>query len=455
MARLVCSARVLDSVVRQTVGVDGSCFLTALPIRTLSRTARPLSTRACLAFRQTSTTHDALKAGATWISADNHVPLVSSGGSGLHPNWTSQDVISGWPSTNFGNQKKEDLAEPSLIIDEKVLEHLLVNGLPGSEVGASNASESINASVEVEGEEEAARSDAVPETSTASAEEPNIPGSRVRSRKARKIRRLEAKLEAAKHDLSNTAGLGRGSTNDASSSTARRKHPASIIDDELSQVNSVLEGDHDQTPKRAKKAKPRQTMDKPSAARHIKSSRATTVPKAKPNSENEQESWRTQKAALEKKFGDQGWQPRKRISPDAIAGVRSLNASDPVTYSTDRLADYFQISPEAVRRILRSKWQPNEKQAEKRKARWERRGERKWTEMVDQGVRPPKKWRDMGIGRAAKGELPGWKKRDAGGRRQKGERWIENRSPEELFARAAEHSADMNGQRLNLPDRIL
>ncbi|KAG8626846.1 hypothetical protein KVT40_005791 [Elsinoe batatas] len=454
MARLVSSARVLDALVRQTAGVEGSCFLTTLPIRTIPRTARPLSTRACLAFRQSSTTHGALTAGATWTPADAHVPIISNVGSDLHSNFADQEVISGWPIANLAARKKQDLAEPSFIIDEKVLENILVDGLPRTEANASDASESGQASVQIEGEAEATGSDVVLETSTVSAEEPNIPGSRVRSRKARKIRRLEAKLEAAKHDLSNTDGAGRGSTNDASSFTTRRGRPASI-DDELSQVNAVLQGGRSQPPKRAKKAKPQHTTDKPPTARTVKLSRATPVTKAKPNRENEQESWRTQKAALGKKFGDQGWQPRKRISPDAIAGVRSLNASDPVTYSTDRLADYFQISPEAVRRILKSKWQPNEKQAEERKARWERRGERKWSEMVDQGVRPPKKWRDMGIGRAAKGELPAWKKKDAGGRRHKGERWIENRSPEELFARAAEHSAHVNGQRLSLPDRIL
>ncbi|KLO14107.1 hypothetical protein SCHPADRAFT_903549 [Schizopora paradoxa] len=54
----------------------------------------------------------------------------------------------------------------------------------------------------------------------------------------------------------------------------------------------------------------------------------------------------------------EGWNPPRKISRDAMEGLRSLHAHDPETFSTPVLAEKFQISPEAVRRILRSKWMP-------------------------------------------------------------------------------------------------
>jgi hypothetical protein len=43
-------------------------------------------------------------------------------------------------------------------------------------------------------------------------------------------------------------------------------------------------------------------------------------------------------------------------------GLRALHAHDPDTFTTPVLADKFRVSPEAVRRILRGKWQPTQEQ---------------------------------------------------------------------------------------------
>jgi len=43
-------------------------------------------------------------------------------------------------------------------------------------------------------------------------------------------------------------------------------------------------------------------------------------------------------------------------------GLRVLHMHDPETFSTPLLAERFRISPEAVRRILRSKWEPTPEQ---------------------------------------------------------------------------------------------
>ncbi|SMY20345.1 unnamed protein product [Zymoseptoria tritici ST99CH_1A5] len=110
-----------------------------------------------------------------------------------------------------------------------------------------------------------------------------------------------------------------------------------------------------------------------------------------------QEPWGIQKSALERKFGETGWQPRKRLSPDTLEGIRALHASNPSTYNIDMLREHFQISPEAIRRVLKSKWKPNAEEIEKRMKRWEKRGVKKWSEMAAQGQKPPKKWREMGV----------------------------------------------------------
>ena len=113
----------------------------------------------------------------------------------------------------------------------------------------------------------------------------------------------------------------------------------------------------------------------------------------------DREQWQVQKNALRRKFGGEGWQPRKRLSPDALEGIRALHAQHPEKYSTPVLAEQFKISPEAIRRILRSKWKPNEEEQADRLRRWDKRGENIWSQMVELGVKPPKKWREMGISR--------------------------------------------------------
>lgn len=111
------------------------------------------------------------------------------------------------------------------------------------------------------------------------------------------------------------------------------------------------------------------------------------------------ETWRIQKEALKKKFGSSGWTPRKRLSPDALEGIRALHAQYPEKYSTQELATQFQVSPENIRRILKSKWKPNEEEEVDRRERWVRRGESKWSQLAELGIKPPRKWRRKGIGK--------------------------------------------------------
>lgn len=115
------------------------------------------------------------------------------------------------------------------------------------------------------------------------------------------------------------------------------------------------------------------------------------------------ENWQIQKKALREKFGSSAWSPRKRLSPDSLEGIRTLRSQHPDIYTTPVLADHFQVSPEAIRRILKSKWRANEEEEADRQERWNRRGEKIWSQMVEIGVKPPKKWREMGVGKIKKG----------------------------------------------------
>jgi len=92
------------------------------------------------------------------------------------------------------------------------------------------------------------------------------------------------------------------------------------------------------------------------------------------------------------------WLPTRRLSPDALDGVRALHAQYPETFTIPILADHFSVGTEAIRRILKSKWKANAEEQEDRRERWDRRGARIWTNLSEKGEHPPKRWREMGIG---------------------------------------------------------
>lgn len=66
---------------------------------------------------------------------------------------------------------------------------------------------------------------------------------------------------------------------------------------------------------------------------------------------------RTHRERMKSQFPE-GWSPPHKLSRQAMDGLRVLHMHDPETFSTPMLAERFRISPEAVRRILRSRWEP-------------------------------------------------------------------------------------------------
>lgn len=111
--------------------------------------------------------------------------------------------------------------------------------------------------------------------------------------------------------------------------------------------------------------------------------------KAQPK-RKKREDWQIQKDALNQKFKE-GWSPPKKLSPDAMDGIRQLHAVAPNKFTTPVLAEQFKVSPEAIRRILKSKWQPTEEEAEDRRIRWRKRHDRIWSQMSELGIRPSRR----------------------------------------------------------------
>ncbi|KAK2802661.1 hypothetical protein FQN50_007269 [Emmonsiellopsis sp. PD_5] len=108
------------------------------------------------------------------------------------------------------------------------------------------------------------------------------------------------------------------------------------------------------------------------------------------NKPDKLEGWQIQKMALKEKYKD-GWNPKKRVPPETLDIIRHLHQQDPLKYSSPVLAEEFKVSPEAIRRILKSKWQPSEKEAAKRRERWEKRNQKVWNQMAEIGLRPQRK----------------------------------------------------------------
>ncbi|KAJ0422803.1 required for respiratory growth protein 9, mitochondrial [Aspergillus carlsbadensis] len=118
-----------------------------------------------------------------------------------------------------------------------------------------------------------------------------------------------------------------------------------------------------------------------------KGRKGVTLTTGSPSQKKKLEDWQIQKEALKKKFPT-GWSPQKKLSPDAMEGIRHLHAMSPDRFTTAVLAEEFKVSPESVRRILKSKWRPNATEMEDRRKRWEKRHDRIWGHLSELGLRP-------------------------------------------------------------------
>ncbi|CCK70767.1 mitochondrial ribosome assembly protein RRG9 KNAG_0F00980 [Huiozyma naganishii CBS 8797] len=85
--------------------------------------------------------------------------------------------------------------------------------------------------------------------------------------------------------------------------------------------------------------------------------------------------WQRQKLALQKKFNGAQWNPSKKLSRTELNSVRLLKSQFP-DMTASELGAQFKVSPEAIRRILKSKWTPIGDEVSDLDARWKKRGEK-------------------------------------------------------------------------------
>jgi len=94
--------------------------------------------------------------------------------------------------------------------------------------------------------------------------------------------------------------------------------------------------------------------------------------------------WKKHKLALKEKFPG-GWAPPKRISREAMDLLRTLHKVDPIVNSVPVLAQRFKISPEAVRRVLKSRFELSREEREKREIKRKEERQRQIESGDDQG----------------------------------------------------------------------
>ncbi|KAL3229520.1 Required for respiratory growth protein 9, mitochondrial [Nakaseomyces bracarensis] len=85
--------------------------------------------------------------------------------------------------------------------------------------------------------------------------------------------------------------------------------------------------------------------------------------------------WKKQIIGVKKAIGNQRWSPSKRLSREEIESLRLLKRTFP-NISTRELSEKFKVSPEAIRRILKSNWEPTDDEWDNMQKRWKNRGER-------------------------------------------------------------------------------
>ncbi|OOF99578.1 hypothetical protein ASPCADRAFT_203350 [Aspergillus carbonarius ITEM 5010] len=194
---------------------------------------------------------------------------------------------------------------------------------------------------------------------------------------------------SARSDISNTS---------SSDKLGRARRDETSTEDALTEVNATSDPAEIETKQGPSPRNPR--TPKKGQSKHSRSKKnprdeqfSTSTPPA-PN-KKKPEKWQIQKEALQGKFKE-GWNPPKKLSPDALEGIRHLHAVAPERFTTPVLAEEFKVSPEAIRRILKSKWRPSENELDDRRKRWEKRHDRIWGHLSELGLRPStKRTRDL------------------------------------------------------------
>lgn len=107
----------------------------------------------------------------------------------------------------------------------------------------------------------------------------------------------------------------------------------------------------------------------PASVKHIPAARPKTPREPTPSQ------FKAHREQMKAQFPE-GWSPPRKLSRQAMEGLRIMHAQHPEVFTTPVLAEKFRISSEAVRRILKSKWEPSREQRAKFAQRQEREREK-------------------------------------------------------------------------------
>lgn len=83
--------------------------------------------------------------------------------------------------------------------------------------------------------------------------------------------------------------------------------------------------------------------------------------------------WLRNKYALKEKSMKLDLSKVKKLSPSTSRAIRVLHDEFPEELPNEKLAEFFNVSPVAIAKILKSRWIPTEKELSKLESRWERR----------------------------------------------------------------------------------
>ncbi|KAH3660280.1 hypothetical protein OGAPHI_006866 [Ogataea philodendri] len=81
-----------------------------------------------------------------------------------------------------------------------------------------------------------------------------------------------------------------------------------------------------------------------------------------------------QKYALKEKAAKMDLSTTKRLSREAIEGIRVLHARFPDELPSQKLAEFFRVPVVTVAKVLKSKWTPKPHEREAKERKWEERG---------------------------------------------------------------------------------
>lgn len=85
--------------------------------------------------------------------------------------------------------------------------------------------------------------------------------------------------------------------------------------------------------------------------------------------------WKKHNNTIKNKYPD-GWKPKNKLSRAAMIGIKELHQYDSLQFTVANLSEKFKRSPESIRRILKSKWIPNQQRAAQQNERASRSKQR-------------------------------------------------------------------------------